>query len=210
MVYCLDLVTSNCGSALVVEQARVILGRLGLPRPLHDALRVRPGPPGPRMVGVAHRSWIFLGPLGDDYADHSPSLDLLLLLATSAPRIRGCLERRRGVQRHLLVLAGQGDRVSVPRSSSPKSASHVGLVGVGLAWPASQTIVAVLALVTSLPMVWVGIIPAPLLTWASGRPVACAGDGQVAQAKSVITKLAAEASFDASNWQLMTSDNQSS
>ena len=53
------------------------------------------------------------------------------------------------------------------------------------------------------------MIPVSLLTWADGPltwpapapPPDCPGT-------SVITKLAAEASFDALNWQLMTSDNQ--
>ena len=103
-----------------------------------------------------------------DYAEYALLLQLLLLSAIPQVVV-GVAASVARVQRHLLVLAAQQTALSVLVFALAEiGLRSVGLVGVGLAWLASQTIVAVLVLATSLRMVWVGIIPVSLLTWADG------------------------------------------
>jgi O-antigen/teichoic acid export membrane protein len=205
MAYCLYLVTSNFGSALVVEASRD-LGRLGFlaRRTLRNAFAlVCPA----ALVGLIAAPY-FLGFLGHDYAEHALLLQLLLLSAIPQVVV-GVAASVARVQRHLLVLAAQQTALSVLVFTLAELSLHsVGLVGVGFAWLASQTIVAVLVLATSLRMVWVGIIPVSLLTWVNRLRRGLHRRRQVALAQSMMTKLAAEAGFDAADWQLMTSDNQ--
>jgi O-antigen/teichoic acid export membrane protein len=205
MAYCLYLVTSNFGSALVVEASRD-LGRLGFlaRRTLRNAIAlVCPA----AVVGIVGAPY-FLGLIGRDYAEHSLLLQLLLLSAIPQVVV-GVGASVARVQRRLLVLSAQQTALSVlVFVFAELGLRSTGLVGVGLAWLASQTIVAVAVLATSLRMVWVGIIPVSLLAWIDGLRRGLHRQRQVAVAQSVMTRLAARAGFDASDWQLMTSDNQ--